>query len=213
MGLSLIGPCQQFLLMLMSRQEDEKKKERNFGVIHSYFPSPATFFNNMHSRSDYDFYFLPFLASARRRRRSRKFQSNAVPYRSSFRTVCALRVYRLASIYNMGAQYKAGDDHYVSGERQMNPSRSDDVSCRVPFLWPFTSSSTPDEYRWGRAAVFRVGPVGLCVCDFSCRASFNTNSLCISININITCTVLLCVMRVLPFNFFGGRFVSSVLCN
>lgn len=25
----------------------------------------------------------------------------------------------------------------------------------------------------------------LCVCDFSCRASFNTNSLCISININI----------------------------
>lgn len=49
------------------------------------------------------FYFLPFLASARRRRRSRKFQSNAVPYRSSFRTVCALRVYRLASIYNMRA--------------------------------------------------------------------------------------------------------------
>jgi hypothetical protein len=44
----------------MSRQEDEKKKERNFGVIHSYFPSPATFFNNMHSRSDYDFLFSAF---------------------------------------------------------------------------------------------------------------------------------------------------------
>lgn len=40
------------------------------------------------------------------------------------------------------------------------------------------------EYRWGRA-VFRGG----CVRLFSCRASFNTNSLCISININVTCTV------------------------
>lgn len=103
MGLSLIGPCQQFLLMLMSRQEDEKKKEETL--------APFTLISRLQQRSliicirevIMIFYFLPFLASARRRRRSRKFQSNAVPYRSSFRTVCALRVYRLASIYNMRA--------------------------------------------------------------------------------------------------------------
>jgi hypothetical protein len=82
----------------MSRQEDEKKKERNFGVIHSYFPSPATFFNNMHSRSDYDFLFWPRLVEDEEAGNSNRTRSPIALLFGQF-VLCECIVWRLSTTW------------------------------------------------------------------------------------------------------------------
>jgi hypothetical protein len=120
------------------------KKKRNSSPVSSSRLQNS----NMHSKTvcDYDFYFhFPFSPFWPRRFVEEEEAGNSNNGPIALLSDSLLRVSFGVCIYTYN-----GDDHYVSGERQMNPSSSDDVSCRVPFLWPFTSSSMPDEYRWGR---------------------------------------------------------------